>query len=107
MVPPLWCGTGIGPEQLPSVIAADRVEWHILDGDDHPRLRAGGDGFDDLIDLVHDIDPDLTLVPERRPRIAAPLSGQASATSWKSAFPPFPSARPSGSSCASIRSIIA
>jgi hypothetical protein len=90
MVPPLWCGTGIGPEQLSSALAADRVEWHILDGANHPRLRTGGDGFDDLIDLVHEIDPDLTLcrsadldTPRRFPGTIRYM--------MEAAFPPFPS----------------
>jgi len=90
MVPPLWRGTGIGPDQLSRVAAADRVEWHILDGEDHPRLRTGGDGFDDLIDLVHEIDPDLSLcrsadldTPRRFPGIVRYL--------MEADFPPFPS----------------
>ncbi len=90
MVPPLWRGTGIGPEQLSRVAAADRVEWHILDGEDHPKLRTGGDGFDDLIELVHEIDPDLTLcrsadldTPRRFPGVVRYL--------MEADFPPFPS----------------
>jgi hypothetical protein len=90
MVPPLWRGTGIGAGQLSRVAAADRVEWHILDGEDHPRLRTGGEGFDDLIDLVHEIDPDLTLcrsadldTPRRFPGIVRYL--------MEADFPPFPS----------------
>ena len=90
MVPPLWCGTGIGPEQLPSVRAADRVEWHILDGEDHPRLRAGGDGFDDLIDLVHEIDPDLTLCRSADVALPRRFPGKVRYM-MESAFPPFPS----------------
>jgi len=90
MVPPLWRGTGIAPQQLSRVVAADRVEWHILDGEDHPRLRTGGDGFDDLIDLVHEIDPDLTLcrsadleTPRRFPGMVRYM--------MEADFPPFPS----------------
>jgi hypothetical protein len=90
LVPPLWSGTGIGPEQLARVTAADRVEWHILDGADHQRLRAGGGGFDDLIALVHEIDPDITLcrsadldTPRRFPGIVRYM--------MEAAFPPFPS----------------
>jgi len=90
IVPPCWSGTGIAPEQLSRVAAADRVEWHILDSEDHPRLRAGGDGFDDLIALVHEIDPDLTLcrsadldTPRRFPGTVRYM--------MEAAFPPFPS----------------
>jgi hypothetical protein len=90
LVPPLWCGTGIGPEQLPSVSAADRVEWHILDGADHPRLRAGGDGFDDLIGLVHEIDPDLVLCRSADLELPRRFPGKVRYI-MEAAFPPFPS----------------
>jgi hypothetical protein len=90
MVPPLWRGTGIAPEQPCRVAAADRIGWHILDGEDHPRLRTGGDRFDDLIDLVHGIDPELCLcrsadldTPRRFPGIVRYL--------MEADFPPFPS----------------
>jgi hypothetical protein len=90
IVPPSWSGTGIAAEQLSHVAAADRVEWHIVDSEDHPRLRAGGDGLDDLIDLVHEIDPDLTLcrsadldTPRRFPGTVRYM--------MEAAFPPFPS----------------
>ena len=90
MVPPLWCGTGIAAEQLAGVAAADRVEWHILDGEDHQRLRSNGDGFDGLLDLVHAIDPDFALcrsadleTPRRFPCPVRHL--------MEAAFPPFPS----------------
>ncbi len=39
MVPPLWRNTGIGPEQLAGCGDLDQVDWHILDGDDHPARR--------------------------------------------------------------------
>jgi hypothetical protein len=90
LVPPLWCGTGIGPEQLLRVQGADRVEWHILDGDDHPRLRTGAGGLDDLIGLVHDLDPDLVLC--RSADLETPLRFPGKVLYlMESAFPPFPS----------------
>ena len=61
MVPPLWSGTGVGPEQLRGLADSESIAWHILDGDDHPKLRVSAAGFDDLIELVHAIDPDITL----------------------------------------------
>lgn len=89
MVPPIWRGTGIGAAQLAQVAAADRVQWHILDGEDHPRLRSGDGDFDDLIELVHDIGPDICLcrsadleTPRRFPGIVRYL--------MEAAFPPFP-----------------
>jgi hypothetical protein len=90
MVPPLWCGTGIGPEQMAGVAAADRVEWHILDGEDHPRLRRNGDGYDGLLDLVHRIGPDLALC--RSADLETPrLFGCPVRHMMEAAFPPFPS----------------
>ncbi|MBV9882917.1 MAG: hypothetical protein JO276_07915 [Sphingomonadaceae bacterium] len=89
MVPPLWHGTGIGAEQLAGVVAAELVQWHILDGEDHPRLRSGGEPFDDLVDLVHAIGPDICLcrsadldTPSRFPGIVRYL--------MEAGFPPFP-----------------
>jgi len=90
IVPPLWRGTGIGPDQLPRVAAADLIQWHIMDGEDHQKLRTGGAPFDELIDLVHDIDPDISLcrsadldTPRRFPGIVRYM--------MEAAFPPFPS----------------
>jgi len=90
MVPPLWCGTGITPDQLAGVAAADRVEWHILDDEDQPRLRRGGGDFDGLLDRVRSIDPDLALCRsadlETPRRFPCPVRHMMEA-----AFPPFPS----------------
>lgn len=61
LVPPLWRGTGIGPEQLSRCADLDMVDWYILDGEDHPRLRTAAAGEADLIALVRDIGADLTL----------------------------------------------
>lgn len=61
LVPPLWRNTGIGAEQLDLAADLDHVLWYILDGEDHPRLRSDASGEEDLIALVQQIDPDLTL----------------------------------------------
>lgn len=61
MVPPLWRGTGIGPAQLAACADLDSVDWYILDGDDHPRLRVSAAGEDELFALIDRIDPDITL----------------------------------------------
>ncbi len=61
LVPPLWRNTGIGEEQIDLVTELDHVFWYILDGPDHPRLRSDASGEEDLIALVHDINPNLVL----------------------------------------------
>lgn len=61
LVPPLWSYTGIRAEELGLCLDLDDVSWHILDGDDHPDLRFSAAGQDDLLALVHEIDPDLCL----------------------------------------------
>ena len=91
MVPPLWSGTGIGPEQLAAFVDCEGIEWHILDGDDHPKLRLSAADFGDLIDLVQAIDADITLcrsadleTPRRFPGIVKFI--------MEAEFPPFPAA---------------
>ena len=61
LVPPLWRGTGIGPAQLAVCADLETVDWYILDGDDHPRLRVSAAGEDELFALVDQINPDITL----------------------------------------------
>lgn len=61
LVPPLWRGTGIGPAQLAGCADLDTVDWYILDGDDHPRLRVSAAGEDELFALIDRINPDITL----------------------------------------------
>lgn len=61
LVPPLWHGTGIGPEQLSLCTEIEGVDWYILDGEDHPRLRHSAAGEPDLIALVRALGADLTL----------------------------------------------
>ena len=61
LVPPLWRGTGIGPDQLALVDDLTHVQWHLLDGPDHPKLRDDASAEDDLFEFVAAIEPDLTL----------------------------------------------
>ncbi|MFA5962413.1 MAG: hypothetical protein WC804_00210 [Sphingomonas sp.] len=61
LVPPLWRGTGIGPEQLGGCSDLDTVDWYILDGDDHPGLRVSAADEQELLALVNAIDADITL----------------------------------------------
>ena len=61
LVPLLWRNTGIGEEQAGLAADLDHVAWYVLDGPDHPRLRSDASGEDDLIALVHEINPDLIL----------------------------------------------
>jgi hypothetical protein len=89
MVPPLWRGTGIGPEQLHALAGCENVARHILDGDDHPALRSSAAGCPDLFELVNEIDSDLTLCrscdidrPRRFPGIVKFI--------MEAGFPPFP-----------------
>ena len=89
MVPPLWCGTGIGPEQLAGLADPDRIQWHILDGEDHPRLRTGGERFDDLVALVHALDPAITLCRSADLETPSRFPGRI-LHMMEAAFPPFP-----------------
>lgn len=61
LVPPLWRNTGVGSEQLTQASDLDHVHWYLLDGPDHPKLRISALDQPDLLALVHDIAPDLTL----------------------------------------------
>lgn len=61
LVPPMWRNTGIGPGQLSACGDLEMVDWYILDGEDHPRLRTSAVDEEDLIALVRDIGADLTL----------------------------------------------
>ncbi|MEP3226792.1 MAG: hypothetical protein ABJO01_12520 [Parasphingorhabdus sp.] len=76
LVPPLWHNTGIGAQHVAIITELAHVRWHILDGPDHPQLRTNGSDQDDLLALVDDIAPDITLcrsaditTPQRFPGI--------------------------------------
>jgi len=61
MVPPLWSSTGIIAEDLQGCADLGEVHWHILDNDDHPDLRFSLLDKPWLLQLVQEIDPQLTL----------------------------------------------
>ncbi|MEP2734665.1 MAG: hypothetical protein ABJP34_00080 [Erythrobacter sp.] len=61
MVPPLWRNTGVGPDQVPLIADLAHVHWHVLDGPDHPLLRTNASDQADLIELVREIGPQITL----------------------------------------------
>lgn len=61
MVPPLWHETGIEAQHLLGLCDIDRVDWHILDGEDHPKLRTSAIDEEELFALVARIDPHFTL----------------------------------------------
>lgn len=89
MVPPLWRGTGIGPEQLHSLAGCENIVWHILDGDDHPFLRSSSAGSPELFELAHEIDPDLTLCRSADIDGARRFPGTVKFI-MEAGFPPFP-----------------
>lgn len=60
LVPPMWRGTGIGPDHLRPFSEDGDILWHILDGPNHRRLRTSS-AQDALLSLIHEIDPDLVL----------------------------------------------
>jgi hypothetical protein len=61
IVTPLWRNTGIGPAQLGNCDDLRHVRWHVYDEDDHPHIRFSAAKAPALIELIHEIDADITL----------------------------------------------
>lgn len=61
IVSPLWRNTGIGPEQLRKCDDLQHVGWHVWDDEDHPVIRYSAARAPGLLDLIHQIDADITL----------------------------------------------
>jgi len=61
LVPPLWRNTGIGPDQRGLIAQLPQVFWHLLDGPGHPNLRVDASEATDLIEVIRQINPQLTL----------------------------------------------
>lgn len=75
MVPPLWQGTGIGGHQLRRFGEMPEISWHIVDGENHPALRDGITGHDDVVAFVRDIDPDYVLCRCADPEVIRQFPG--------------------------------
>lgn len=59
--PPQWEMTGLTEKQLLHCADMPLIQWHILDGEDHPSLRTAPSDPDELVDYVAAIAPDRTL----------------------------------------------
>ncbi|MBO9574471.1 MAG: hypothetical protein J7494_01920 [Sphingobium sp.] len=60
MGPPEWEKTGLTEKQLMHCVDMPGIQWHILDGEGHERLRTAPGDPDALVDYVRDIAPDYT-----------------------------------------------
>lgn len=58
--PPQWCMTGLNERQLMQCFDLPDINWHILDGPDHPSLRSVPSDPDALVDLARMIAADYT-----------------------------------------------
>ncbi|MGN7997415.1 hypothetical protein [Sphingomonas sp. 22176] len=61
LAPALWCGTGIGPEELARCADLPELRWYIMDGPDHPSTRTVPEDAEGLIGFVRDLAPDVVL----------------------------------------------
>lgn len=60
MLAPMWRGTGIEGAQLDPLDDLPGINWHVVEGDP-ATFRTDGHAVEGLLDLVHAINPDLTL----------------------------------------------
>src|SRR3546814_14142856 len=61
IVPSLWSGTGIGPDQIVPLLDQGDVNWHVLDSDRYRHIRTSAQEMPEILDLVSKIDADYTL----------------------------------------------
>jgi hypothetical protein len=61
MIAPRWRNTGIDAEHLAPLADLDAIHWHIVEDDDPERFRTDSAPVPGLLDLVHEIAPDITL----------------------------------------------
>src|SRR3546814_11577179 len=61
IVPSLWSGTGIGPDQIVPLLDQGDVNWHVLDSHRYRHLRTSAQEMPEILDLVSKIDADYTL----------------------------------------------
>lgn len=89
LVTPLWCNTGIDGDQLIQFEDCPDIVWHILDGEDHPKLRLTTVDEADLIALMTEINPDIVLCRTADRDIAQVFPGTVRYIT-EGAAPPFP-----------------
>ena len=61
MIAPLWSSTGLESDHLLPLSDLEHIQWHIIDHDDPAAFRLNGASIPGLLDLVHEIAPDLTI----------------------------------------------
>ncbi|MEZ5737630.1 MAG: hypothetical protein R3E09_17835 [Novosphingobium sp.] len=61
MVAPLWRNTGIEGHQLAPLADLGRIFWHVIDEGEPDQFRCNGSSVPGLVELVNQIDPELTL----------------------------------------------
>jgi len=61
VVAPLWCNTGLEMEHVEPLADLNAINWHIVVPDDPAAFRLDGRAVDGLLDLVHAIEPDITI----------------------------------------------
>jgi len=61
MVAPIWRNTGIEGDHLAPLADLDGIHWHVIDHEDPDLFRRDGAAVPGLLDLVHEIAPDLTI----------------------------------------------
>ena len=61
LAPVPWSGTGIGPDQLARCAHLAQVQWHIVDGADHPTMRYAPADRAGIIAFVRALAPDYVL----------------------------------------------
>lgn len=61
LIPPRWHNTGLGEDQLDLIADLSHVNWIMLDGPDHHRLRTDASAEEDLATLVAELEPDFIL----------------------------------------------
>jgi hypothetical protein len=75
MIAPRWRNTGIDAEHLAPLADLDGIQWHIIDEDNPETFRTNGASVPGLLDLIHQIAPDLTLARSADVRTPAQFPG--------------------------------
>jgi hypothetical protein len=75
MIAPRWRNTGVEPEHLAPLADLEHIRWHIIDEEDPEPFRVDGASVPGLMDLVHEIAPDITLARSPDTRTLARFPG--------------------------------